>query len=199
MSQKLGTSASLGELCTQSVEIFRTLIEYNYALYGRVWDSIMYLTDEQFVQDVDYSHGSIRTQIVHVAVVDARWWRGLKELPDAREFNLNPSDYPTRHRVRALWDTTSKDILDYVTPMDNVSIARKPQGMGGPVWQVLAHLFNHGTDHRAQILRALHSFWCADIRPRPCFLSFFGLARRIAQSAPAPLLTGPPLRLYAWL
>jgi uncharacterized damage-inducible protein DinB len=26
------------------------------------------------------------------------------------------------------------------------------------VWQVLIHVVNHGTDHRAQILRILHDF-----------------------------------------
>jgi uncharacterized damage-inducible protein DinB len=26
------------------------------------------------------------------------------------------------------------------------------------IWQTLLHLVNHGTDHRAQVLRALHDF-----------------------------------------
>jgi uncharacterized damage-inducible protein DinB len=30
--------------------------------------------------------------------------------------------------------------------------------MGGPAWQVLAHVVNHGTDHRAQILRLLDRY-----------------------------------------
>jgi hypothetical protein len=29
----------------------RTLIDYNYALYGQVWDSIRHLTHEQFIFD----------------------------------------------------------------------------------------------------------------------------------------------------
>jgi uncharacterized damage-inducible protein DinB len=28
--------------------------------------------------------------------------------------------------------------------------------MDEPAWQVFAHVANHGTDHRAQILRLLH-------------------------------------------
>lgn len=142
----------------ENVEIFRTLIDYNYALYGRIWASIKHLTEAQFGQDIDYSHGSIRNQMLHVTVVDARWLRGLKELPDARTFTLDPADYPTRERVRAVWETTAREVTDYVASLDEASLARTPPGMAGPVWHVLVHLVNHGTDHRAQLLRALHDF-----------------------------------------
>lgn len=137
---------------------FRSLIDYNYELYRKVWDSIMHLTDEQFLQEIDYSHGSVRNQIVHVAVVDARWLKGLQEYPEARAFNLNPLDYPTREATRIVWDTTTAEITDYVSLLDDSDLERIPRGMGGPVWQILAHMVNHGTDHRAQILRALHDF-----------------------------------------
>jgi uncharacterized damage-inducible protein DinB len=30
--------------------------------------------------------------------------------------------------------------------------------MRGPVWQALLHTVNHGTDHRAQVLRILQEF-----------------------------------------
>lgn len=141
-----------------TLELIRTQIDYNYGLYRRVWDSISTLTDEQFIQEIDYSHGSIRNQMMHVTVVDKRWLLGLQENPDARAFSLSPSDYPTRESVRALWDGVSKDVIDYVVGLDEAGLARTPQGMGGPAWQVLVHMVNHGTDHRAQILRALHDF-----------------------------------------
>lgn len=140
------------------LEYIRTMVDYNYALYRRLWDSIMHLTDEQFVRDVDYSHGSVRNQIVHVAVVDGRWLRGLRERPDARQFNLDPTDYPTRESAHALWSSTAQDVTDYVASLDAGDLERQPRGMGGPIWHVLAHVVNHGTDHRAQILRALHDF-----------------------------------------
>ena len=141
-----------------SINYIRTLFDYDQALYRRVWESIMQLTDAQFVQEVDYSHGSIRNQIVHVATVDERWLRGLHEQPDARQFNLDPTDYPTRESARVLWDSTALKVTDYVAALDAGDLERQPQGMYGPVWQVLAHMVNHGTDHRAQILRLLHDF-----------------------------------------
>ncbi len=135
-----------------------TMIDYHYALYDRVWDSIMPLTDEQFREEVNYSHGSIRNHMVHLATVDGRWLRGLKGLPEARQFNLDPTDYPTRQQVRTLWDQTAQEVREYVASLDDPALEAQPPGMGGPVWQVLLHIANHGTDHRAQILRILHDF-----------------------------------------
>ena len=94
----------------QPVEILRSLIDYHYAMFGRVWDSIMHLSDEQFVQEVAYSHGSLRNQVVHVAAVDTRWLMGLRELPDARAFHLIPADYPTRAAARAVWDGVAREV-----------------------------------------------------------------------------------------
>jgi len=136
-----------------TLEVCRTLIDYNYALCDRTQ-----LSDEQFVQEIDYSHGSIRNQMVHVAVVDARWVRGLQGDPDARTYTVDPADYPTRAAVRELWDASVHEVKAYVATLDDDALSRTPPGMGGPVWQVLVHLANHGTDHRAQILRALHDF-----------------------------------------
>ena len=71
---------------------------------------------------------------------------------------LTRADYPTRDRARNLWDETAKDFADYVASLDKAGLERHPQGMPGPVWQVIMHVANHGTDHRAQILRLLHDF-----------------------------------------
>ena len=43
------------------------------------------LSREQFTQDVDYSHGSVRDQIVHLASVDDTWFSALRgvEIPES--------------------------------------------------------------------------------------------------------------------
>lgn len=141
-----------------TLDYINNLVNYNYALYRRVWESIEHLADEQFVQDVPYSHGSIRNQMVHVATVDGRWLRGLKGSPDARQYRLDPLDYPDRPMAFELWEATSQDVVEYAASLDAESLERNPPGMPGPAWQVIAHICNHGTDHRAQILRLLHDF-----------------------------------------
>jgi uncharacterized damage-inducible protein DinB len=141
-----------------TVEIVRTMTDYNYVYQRRLWDSIMTLTDAQFTADIAYSHGSIRNHMVHLARVDGGWLRGLQEDPNARAYQLNPADYPTRASVRALCEAAAADVTAYVATLDDSALARQPQGLPLTVWQTLLHLVNHGTDHRAQVLRALHDF-----------------------------------------
>jgi uncharacterized damage-inducible protein DinB len=136
----------------------QSLFEYDYALYNRVWDSINLLTDEQFVQEVEYSHGSVRNQIVHVAMAERRWLMALHEHPEAREYSIDPADFPDRASAHSLWTSTAQDVANYIDLLNDDELDRVPYGMKGPVRQVLTHLVNHGTDHRAQILRILHDF-----------------------------------------
>ena len=137
-------------------DVFRTLFEYNHALGQRLWESLMHLSDEQFVQPVDYSHGSLRNQVVHLCVTETRWLRGLKGIPDARAYQLDPQDFPTRQSALVLWEATEKELMAYIDTLDEARLRQVPPRMSEPAWQVLAHLVNHGTDHRAQLLRLLH-------------------------------------------
>lgn len=141
-----------------TLEVVRAMLDYNYTQHRRVWDSINALADEQFTQHVPYSHGSIRDHMVHLAATDSRWLRGLQGQPDARSFRLNPDDYPTRDSVRALCDGAAADVMAYINTLDEAAALYQPPGMPMTVWQTLLHLANHGTDHRAQVLRALHDF-----------------------------------------
>jgi uncharacterized damage-inducible protein DinB len=132
------------------------MADYHHALYGKLWDSIMQLTDEQFVEPLAYSRGSIRDQMVHVANTDARWLRGLQEDPTARSLHFDPAEYDTRERALALWEEVSAELAAYVATLDGEAAAHVLAGIGAPAWQVVLHVVNHGTDHRAQILRALY-------------------------------------------
>ena len=138
------------------VDILRAMVAYHHALNARVAESVASVTPEQFVAPVDYSRGSLRDQMVHMANTDAGWLRGLKEIPGAREYRLDPKEYPSVSSVRSLWESTSADLDEYVASLTSDDLVRQPQGMPANVWQVLLHVVNHGTDHRAQVLRILH-------------------------------------------
>lgn len=87
-----------------SLEMIRTLVAYDIATWRRVWASIDTLTPEQWVQELPYSHGSIRNQMVHITRVILAWSMGLRNEADGQQFKLDPVDFPSPAVTRARWE-----------------------------------------------------------------------------------------------
>lgn len=136
----------------------RHFFDYHFAENRSMWDAyITPLSQEQFTHKVGYSIGSVRDQIVHLMSADDIWFSGLRglEIPDW----LNPADFDDRDTLRAHWDALEQTMRDYLAALSDELLLEKPlegEDENLIVWQVLLHVVNHGTDHRAQILRLLH-------------------------------------------
>lgn len=148
-----------GLISSMNANAFRHLYAYHFAENRKMWQRyISPLTDEQFTRDVTYSHGSLRNQIMHLISVDDTWFSELRgdEIPEP----LNPVDFDNRENIRAHWDRVEQRMRDYLTILQDDSLFDKPFADGEDkdliLWQVLLHVVNHGTDHRAQILRELN-------------------------------------------
>ena len=145
-----------------NADYFRTLYRYNYGIQQQLWDSALTLTDAQFTQEWDYSIGSLRNHFVHVTRVDQRWFDRIKGGPLSAR--LEYADFPTAASIYALWQPIKDDILAYVDALDDAALDRVVEydlpDRGGvhrnAVWEIMAHVVNHNTDHRAQMLRLLH-------------------------------------------
>lgn len=132
---------------------FRAYYDYHFTLNRRIWnESVMTLTDEQFLQQVDYSVGSVRNQMTHLMNIDDRWFSGLRgeEVPGF----TNPVYYPNREKIRAEWDTIEAKMQDYLAKLTDEKLGSDYDEIL-KVWQILLHVLNHGTDHRAQTLAIL--------------------------------------------
>lgn len=134
--------------------IIQTLYEYNFALDKKVWESILTLPNEQFLLAVDYSRGSLRDQMLHMTSTYRRWLAGL--CGEAPGSHLNSQGFPDASSVYQLWEEISQDWIKYINKLDESAIEKNIPGMPGARWQVIFHVANHGTDHRAQVLRILH-------------------------------------------
>lgn len=62
--------------------------------------------------------------------------------------------------IRAHWDKIEQHMRDYLATLQDEMLFEKPFADGEDkdllLWQVLLHVVNHGTDHRAQLLRLLN-------------------------------------------
>lgn len=142
-----------------NADAFRHFYNYHFALNRFVWDTyVMPLTEEQFTQQVSYSHGSVRNQIVHLMSTDDAWFRDLRGLDDAVLPDLDNVD--DRRVLRGYWNDLEESMRDYLKELRDDMLEQKPFPQGEDenliLWQVLLHVVNHGTDHRAQLLRLLN-------------------------------------------
>ncbi len=140
-------------------EAFRYLYGYHFAENRKLWDvCVNELSFEQFTQNVTYSHGSVHNQLVHIMSVDDTWFSALRGVEHPQPFTPAASD--DRAAIRKHWDTVEQNMRAYLAVLHDDMMFTKPFSVGEDkdliVWQVLLHVVNHGTDHRAQLLRQLH-------------------------------------------
>ncbi len=138
------------------------LIGYNKWAFDKVWQCIDALSDEEFCRDSGYSQGSVRDHMVHVVSATRRWLQRL----DHQEVtaHLDPKTFTSKQAVKDLWQEFEKTLLAYSQTLTEETllsevewqIAHRNIASKGPLWQVLLQLFNHATDHRAQILATIH-------------------------------------------
>jgi uncharacterized damage-inducible protein DinB len=142
-----------------NADAFRHLYGYHFAENRKVWDRyITPLTSEQFTQSTNYSIGSVRNQIVHLMSAEEVWFNELRDAPPAESFH--DADVDDREAIRARWDGVEQMMRAYLAGLRDEMLYEKP--IKEPdvdrvliVWQVLLHVVNHATDHRAQLLRVL--------------------------------------------
>lgn len=145
-----------------NIELIRTLYEYNYWAHKLVWhESVMTLSDAAFEQPLDYSWGTIKAQIVHTMSAEWMWFQRIGGT--SPESMFDPADFPDRTAIRARWDTIEHDIRAYVAALDDATLAgtftyttTSGKTYTQKVGEILLHVVNHGTDHRAQTLAMLH-------------------------------------------
>ena len=139
-----------------NADAFRHFYNYHFAENRKIWDYAAQLSQEQFTQPVAYSRGSVRDQIVHLMDADEVWFSELRGVAPSE---LPPAD--DRKTLRAHWDDIEQSMREYLSTLQDKMLFSKPirepeEDKDLIVWQVLLHVANHGTDHRAQLLRQLH-------------------------------------------
>jgi uncharacterized damage-inducible protein DinB len=143
-----------------NADSFRHFYNYHFAENRKLWDRfVIPLSHEQFTQAVNYSHGSVREQIVHIMDCDDTWFSELQGIEPVEP--LPPATSDDREMIRARWDRIEQKMREYLAALQDDMLFAKP--IQDPeedkvliVWQVLLHVVNHATDHRAQILRSLN-------------------------------------------
>ena len=140
--------------------MLETLIDYNYSEHRKLWQHIMALDEAVFLQESGYSIGSLQREIVHIIRADRLWFSRGIGLADP---DLLPYETTSREDIRAAWDHLESDIRAYVAESDEAILEERMQytAKSGELisrkrWEMLMHLVNHGSVHRAEICAIFH-------------------------------------------
>jgi len=139
------------------------LYKYNQWSTKKILDSASNLTGEQFLAPAPFAHGGLRGTLVHVLFAEWIWrmrWEGTS--PNDR---LKPEDFPTFESLRGRWAEEEKSLMAFVENVTDERLNTKfsyKSTEGTPhervLWQAMAHLVNHGTQHKTEAAALLTGF-----------------------------------------
>lgn len=138
------------------------LFDYNDWANDRILERAERVTQEQLTAPNDLGWGSLRGALVHL--MDAEWaWRILiKDREHAQE--LNPDSFPHLTAIRAHWEAERLAFREYLGSLTDADLEGtiSYDAMGEMrhriLWHCLAHVVNHGTQHRSECAALLTGF-----------------------------------------
>ena len=141
------------------------LCEYNRWCNARILDTAAQLTNEQFLAPGTFPHGGLRGTLVHALFAEWTWrmrWRGT---PPSDHYRWKPEEFPTVAALQTRWmeeDTLLIDFVEGLTDEKLKSELEYTSTEGGRhrrvLWETMAHLVNHGTQHRTEAAAILTDF-----------------------------------------
>jgi uncharacterized damage-inducible protein DinB len=157
-------------------EQFRLFAGYNAWANARLYDACSRLPREEYHRDRRAFFRSLHGTLNHLLLTD-RIWLGRIEGRPVRFGGLDDELYADLHSLREARRREDARIVDLVGALGEEALADEVtytntsgNSFATPLWQVLAHLFNHQTHHRGQAHDMLSQ---TEVPPPPLDLIFF--------------------------
>jgi uncharacterized damage-inducible protein DinB len=138
--------------------------EYNYWANRRILARAEQLTPAQLAEHAPYMWDSILRTMAHV--LGAEWiWRQRVQEGISPTAILDRDAFGTLAQLRQRWDEEDAAMRAYLGPLTDADLDRivEYKNTAGdpfqrPLWQILAHMVNHGTQHRSEVALSLTNF-----------------------------------------
>lgn len=143
-----------------AADYVRSLYDYNQWANDRVLATVAALSEDELGRDAGASFGSIEANLAHILMGQVVWLARWKQdkLPSISELqSLRGLD-----ALRGAFERSHRDLREYVASLTEDDLQRdlrytdsRGNQYERPMWQLLLHLVNHGTHHRAETCMAL--------------------------------------------
>ncbi|HMP92384.1 MAG TPA: DinB family protein [Phnomibacter sp.] len=157
--------------------LLQQLAAYNVWANHRLVFYMQELPQEHWYAHVASSFSSLYKTLLHVWDAESIWWQRMRMhetivLPSASfEPSFKDACNGLLHQNME-WEAFIKNTLDEPAIASNLLYKNlKGTSFSQPVYEVLLHLFNHGTYHRGQLVTMLRSLGCTNI-PQTDFIVF---------------------------
>ncbi|MGZ5134406.1 MAG: DinB family protein [Flavitalea sp.] len=141
-------------------EILEEFAAYNTWANQKLADLIQTLPDDVLNRNLPSSFTTIHATLLHMWDAESIWWQRMKLqeviIAPSRSFNGTTLDVSTsllhQNKLWATWvKNASLAALEHVFMYQN---SRREQ-FKQPIYQMVLHVFNHGTYHRGQLVNML--------------------------------------------
>ena len=141
-------------------QYFTDLAAYNSWADQKAIDWLSHITDEQWEQVNTSSFSSIRQTTVHIASAEKIWIDFWTRAADP--VYLSASFTGNKNELLSIWKAACEGLEIYIKSHQEEDIMRSvsfiyPNGNTGqmPYYQIFAHIVNHSTYHRGQLVTLL--------------------------------------------
>jgi uncharacterized damage-inducible protein DinB len=131
------------------------LYKYNQWTNARILNAAANVTQKQYLAPASFPHEGLRGTLVHALFAEWIWrhrWEGTSP-----NYRLKPEDFPTFESLHERWVEEEKLLMAFVDGLTDKRLNSKfsyTSTEGKPftriLWQAMAHLVNHGTQHRTE-------------------------------------------------
>jgi len=139
---------------------FRELAEYNLWANNIVCSWLEQINEEQWQQEVVSSFNNIQETVLHILSAEKAWLERFKKNP--KTIWLQSEFKGTKDEHLGLWKKISEDLKKFIDDFDetcletNLNYKRlNGDAYSVPYYQLFAHVVNHGTYHRGQLVTML--------------------------------------------
>lgn len=146
-------------------ETLRTFYGYSSWATERIFDAAAQLTPEQLDAPGVAGRGSISQTLLHLITTQKgwlSWWDGSLPAEEAIRIGLEIGENPDLAAIRGAWDKVAEQTQEFVGSLSDEDAERPftfapPNGPSWtiPLWQLMLHVANHGTQHRSEIAAML--------------------------------------------
>jgi uncharacterized damage-inducible protein DinB len=137
------------------IDDIRLLYAYNVWANARILDAAARAPAELF-STAALGDCNLRDTLEHLLVSESIWrlrWQNIA--PESIPF---PEEFPTLAALRARWHEEDQRLADFLAALDDAALDRDVtyQRSNGavdsrPLWQQMAHMVNHSTQHRSEV------------------------------------------------